>query len=86
MALRVKKNQKTMHFAPLVTGDSVLCRNTQYRSSAGFGKFECSGSGLRESTVLSLSDGITLLREDCAGRQITRHESPLEIVHNAVKP
>ena len=86
MALRVKKNQKTMHSAPLVTGDRVLCRSTQYRSSAGFGKFERSGSGLREFTVLSLSGGTALLQEDCTGRQITRHESLLKILPNAVKP
>lgn len=39
--------------APIVTGDRVLRRSTQYRSHAGFGKFENDAEGLCDYKVVS---------------------------------
>ena len=87
MARRVKSRKRAAPIqAPLVTGDRVLCKSTQYRSTTGFGKFECSGEGLRKYTVVSLSGGIATLQEPSTGNMLTRHESLLKIMPHAIKP
>ena len=81
-----RQKQQELKQAPLVTGDIVLCKPTQYKSTAGFGKFETSSDGLRQYSVVSFSGGIATLQEITTGTMITRHESLLRIMPRVVQP
>lgn len=81
-----RQKRQELKQAPLVTGDIVLCKSTQYKSTAGFGKFETSSDGLRQYSVVSFSGGIATLQEITTGTMITRHESLLRIMPRVVQP
>ena len=55
---RLKKSQQatTSNPVPLLPGDRVLCRQTQYKSTTGHGKFQ-------EFTVVSMSGGLAKLQD-----------------------
>ena len=55
---RLKKSQQatTSNPVPLLPGDRVLCRQTQYKSNTGHGKFQ-------EFTVVSMSGGLAKLQD-----------------------
>ena len=60
-----KKTQRSN--MPLVSGDLVIARNTQYTTKTGRGKFETLGGGVREFTVLSVSQGFVTLKNNSTG-------------------
>jgi hypothetical protein len=84
---RLKKSQQatTSNPVPLLPGDRVLCRQTQYKSTTGHGKFQCSGGELQEFTVVSMSGGLTKL-QDAVGHTRLVHESLLKVLPRVQPP
>ena len=84
---RVKaQKRKAPQQAPIVTGDRVLSKSTQYRSTSGYGKFETDAEGLCEFTVVGFQGGIATLQDPKSGKLITRHESLLRVMPQAIRP
>lgn len=84
---RLKKSQQatTSNPVPLLPGDRVLCRQTQYKSTTGHGKFQCSGGELQEFTVVSMSGGLAKL-QDAVGHTRLVHESLLKVLPRVQPP
>ena len=65
---RKRTHRSTM---PLVSGDRVIARNSQYTTKTGRGKFETLGGEVREFTVLSVSQGFVSLKDNKTGALIS---------------
>lgn len=80
LAQRVQRSKKTTKAdtMPLLSGDIVLTRSTQYRSSCGHGKFESNADGLKTFRVLHISGQIAVLKDETTGAELQKHVSLLK--------
>ena len=69
---------------PLVSGDRVICKNTQYVSKTGPAKFQTRNGAVREYRVISVSKGIVEVEEVGTGVKMIRHESLLKLMPQAL--
>ena len=81
MARRLQwKRDSAPGIAALMSGDRVICKNSQYVSKVGEGKFQHRDGATREYRVLSVSQGFVELEEIGTGSVTKRHESDLKIM------
>ena len=82
MKRTLKYNNKRSHAAdaPLLSGDRVIAKNTQYTSKTGHGKFEVKDGQVREYTVRSVSQGFVQLEDVATGQPVCKHESNLKLM------
>lgn len=86
LAQRVQRSKKTTKAdaMPLLSGDIVLTRSTQYRSSCGHGKFESNADGLKTFRVLSISGQIAVLQDETTGAELQKHISLLKAMPRVI--
>ena len=82
MKRTLKYNNKRSHAAdaPLLSGDRVIAKNTQYTSKTGHGKFEVKDGQVRQYTVRSVSQGFVQLEDVATGQPVCKHESNLKLM------
>ena len=69
--------------APLLSGDRVIAKNSQYTTKTGCGKFETKDGHVREYTVLSVSQGFVQLQEQGTHDTTFKHEANLKLMPRA---
>ncbi|CAJ1444601.1 unnamed protein product [Effrenium voratum] len=79
--LRRKHKRAAM---PLLAGDIVLSRATQYTTRCGPHKFETKGGGLRTWAVLQVRQGFVQVQDAATGEIAWRHDSHLKLMPRAV--
>ena len=72
--------------APLLSGDRVIAKNSQYTTKTGCGKFETKDGHVREYTVLSVSQGFVQLQEQGTRDTTFKHEANLKLMPRALPP
>lgn len=70
----------------LMSGDRVVCTNTQYVSKVGGGKFQHQGGQVKEFTVLKVDGGIIEIEEIGTGVVSKKHESQLKLMTKVQPP
>ena len=76
MKKNIKYNARAGQSAesPLVSGDRVIAKCTQYLSKTGFGKYETKHDKVREYIVKSISSNFVELEEVGTGTRCYKHE------------
>ena len=64
----------------LISGDRVLCKDSQYVSKTGAAKFEHEGGAPKDYQVLSVNQELAHCEEIGTGRPIVRHETSLKVM------
>ena len=82
MAQRLSYQHKKTQSAPttFVSGDRVICKNTQYTTKTGKGKFETKDGALVEYRVVSVSQGIVEVEVVGTGQKLLKHEANLKMM------
>ena len=82
LARRINYSQKksAQQEVALVSGDRVVCKNTQYTSKTSKRKFEVSDGQVKEYRVLSVSKGIVEVEDISTNVKSTKHESQLKLM------
>ncbi|CAJ1438404.1 unnamed protein product [Effrenium voratum] len=78
--LRYDSKRKQACEAPVLSGDRVIVKNSQYTSKTGHGKFETKDGKVREHTVQSVSQGFVELTEVGSGASVYKHEASLKLM------
>lgn len=80
------QHKKTQTSAmPLLSGDRVIVRESQYRSACGHAKFETDSDGaLKEFIVDSVNSSIARLKQVGTGAEVLKHVGQLKALPNAL--
>ena len=78
--LRYDSKRKQACEAPVLFGDRVIVKNSQYTLKTGHGKFETKDGKVREYTVQSVSQGFVELTEVGSGASVYKHEASLKLM------
>lgn len=84
--LRWQRKRRPQTTMPLLAGDRVVARATQYVSKTAPVKYECKDGAVREFTVLHASQGFVQLKEDQTGEEVWKHESFLKAMPRSLPP
>lgn len=85
-ALKYDNKRTQSSDAPLLSGDRVIAKNTQYTSKTGKGKFETKDGEVREYVVLSVSQGFVQVEDIATGSRMCKHEANLKLMPSALEP
>ena len=82
--LRYQRRKAQTSSMPVLSGDKVLVRASQYRSATGHAKFETDKDGaLKEFLVLSVASSIAKLQQCGTGAEVLKHVGMLKVLPNA---
>lgn len=84
-AMRYNNKRTQSSDAPLLSGDRVIAKNTQYTTKTGKGKFETKDGEVREYIVLSVSQGFAQLEEIATGHRMMKHEANLKLMPSTLE-
>ena len=84
--LRWLRKKSATSSTPLLSGDSVIARNTRYVTRAGPQKFETKDGHVKHFTVQQVSQGFVAVVDDESGATCWKHESNLKAMPRALPP
>ncbi|CAJ1396613.1 unnamed protein product [Effrenium voratum] len=83
--LKYQRKKTRASAMPLLSGDRVIVRASQYRSACGYGKFETDkGGGLKEYVVKSINSSIAQIEELGTGVLGFKHVGMLKALPNSM--
>ena len=78
--LGYKQKRSAARDVALISDDRVICKNSQYTSKTGKGKFETKDGKVKEYRVVSINGGIVEVEEIGTGVKMLKHESNLKLM------
>ena len=79
------KRKKGAEACPLLAGDRVIVKNSQYTSKTGGGKFECKDGKVREFIVEHNANGVVRIRATDNDQTLLKHESDPKLMPRVVE-